>query len=264
MNVLALDLALARRIELAEAQAGAGAAEAMARFRPEADVAVERIAGGFAVYCGANSPVTQAVGLGLAGPVSEEDFDRLEGFYRSRNEPVRVETTPLADASLIEHFGKRHYRVTEFSNVMARPLCKQDEEMARLDAAETIAIERVATELVDLWTLTVAQGFAEHVPVTQEILDVMRAFASASNVECYLARVGGVVAGGGTIVIRDGIAGLFGASTLPVFRSRGVRTRSLPRAAGKHFATKRGAAEFLGAVHAGEIRARARCTRGGR
>src|SRR5262249_43093369 len=62
---LTLDRALSRRIELAEAQAAAAAAEALAEFRPNAGVAVARIAGGFAVYCGANSPVTQAVGLGL-------------------------------------------------------------------------------------------------------------------------------------------------------------------------------------------------------
>src|SRR4029077_19122462 len=78
--------------------------------------AVERIAGGFAIYCGAGSPVTQAVGLGLEGADSEEEFDRLEDFYRSRKEPVRVETCPLADASLVRHFGERGYRVTEFSN----------------------------------------------------------------------------------------------------------------------------------------------------
>jgi hypothetical protein len=60
--------------------------------------------------------------MGLDGPVSEEEFERLENFYRSRGEPVRVETCPLADASLLGHFGTRNYRVTEFSNVMALPL----------------------------------------------------------------------------------------------------------------------------------------------
>jgi GNAT superfamily N-acetyltransferase len=227
MTSLVLNLALARRIELAEAQAAASAAETLARLRPDIGVAVERVAGGFAVYCGANSPITQAVGLGLDGAVSDEEFDRLEEFYRRRNEPVRVEACPLADASLIEHFGKRHYRVTEFSNVMARPLCEQNRAALREAATNGINIERVPREQIDLWTLTVAQGFAEHVPVTQELLDVMRAFASATNVECYLARVEGAIAGGGTIVLHDGIAGLFGASTLPGFRNRGVQTALL-------------------------------------
>jgi hypothetical protein len=133
MSSLTLDLALSRRIELAEAQAAAAAAEALGAFRPDASVAVAGIAGGYAVYCGANSPVTQAVGLGLAGAVSEEEFDSLEQFYASRNEPVRVETSPLADHSLIDQFGKRHYRVTEFTNVMARPV---GEEVANTSICE--------------------------------------------------------------------------------------------------------------------------------
>src|SRR5271170_7926907 len=126
MSALVLDLALARRIELAEARAAVDGVETFERLRPGGSAAVEPIAGGYAVYCGANSPATQAIGLGLDGAVSEEEFDRLEAFYRSRGEPVRVETCPLADASLIEHFGRRKYRVTEFSNVMALLLCRAD------------------------------------------------------------------------------------------------------------------------------------------
>jgi hypothetical protein len=228
MTSLTLDRALSRRIELAEAQAAAAAAEALGAFRPDAGVAVRRIAGGFAVYCGASSPVTQAVGLGLDGAVGEEEFDALELFYASRKEPVRVETSPLADPSLIEQFGKRHYRVTEFTNVMARSTSETRHSSAVIsEAADGIRVERIAPEHIDLWNLTVAQGFAEHHPVNQEILDVMRAFASAPHVECYLARVDGAVAGGGTIILRDGIAGLFGASTLPAYRKRGVQTALL-------------------------------------
>jgi GNAT superfamily N-acetyltransferase len=227
VTVLSVDLALARRIELAEARAAVDGAKTFERLRPGGGAAVERIAGGFAVYCGANSPVTQAVGLGLDGAVSEEEFDRLEGFYGSRGETVRVETCPLADVSLIEHFGRRKYRVTEFSNVMARPLRASDSSNAGPDPPVGIKIERVAREQIDLWTLTVAQGFSENFPVTQEILDVMRMFAFGPNVECYLARVEGAVAGGATLAIREGVAGLFGASTLPAFRNRGVQTALL-------------------------------------
>ena len=222
-----LTLELARRVELAEARAAVDCAEARECLEPGGGAAVERVAGGFAVYCGANSPITQAVGLGLNGAVSDEEFAQLEEFYRRRNEPVRVETCPLADASLIAHFGKHGYRVTEFSNVMARPLCASDSTSAHMQMPVGVTIEHTGREQINLWTLTVSQGFSEHFPVTQEILTVMRMFASGPNVECYLARVNGAVAGGATLSIRDGIAGLFGASTLPSFRNRGVQTALL-------------------------------------
>jgi GNAT superfamily N-acetyltransferase len=227
MTGLVLDLDLARRIEFAEARAAVDGAETFARLCPESGAAVQGIAGGFAVYCGAHSPITQAVGLGLDGAVSEEEFDQLEQFYHARSESVRVETCPLAHLSLVEHFGRRKYRVTEFSNVMARGLCESEPLEMRVDPPAGIAIEMVSREQIDLWTLTVAQGFSDNFPVAREILQVMRMFAHGPNVECYLARVEGAVAGGGTLAIRDGVAGLFGASTLPAFRNRGVQTALL-------------------------------------
>ena len=222
MRCLLLDQSLAREIELAEAQAAVACVEKLQELKPEASGAVEPIAGGYAIYCGANSPVTQSVGLGLSGSVSAEEFDRLEKFYFSREEPVRVETCPLADASLFEQYSQRGYRVTEFSNVMALEVTEQ-----RSTVANGIEVRRAGRDELDLWTLTVSQGFSENFPVTQEILDVMRMFAMAKETECYLARIEGRVVGGATLALRGRIAGLFGASTLPEFRKRGVQTALL-------------------------------------
>lgn len=226
MRELELTVELARRVELAEAQVAAEAAEVLQRLRAKSGAAVKRVAGGFAVYFGPNSPITQAVGLGLDGPVSDEEFDRLEDFYRSRKEAVRVETCPLADPTFTEQFGKRGYRVTEFSNVMAKLLNCTDKWP---EPSRGVTIERAGGDQIELWTLTVSQGFAENFPVSQQVIEVMRMFASGPKTECYLARVDGKVAGGGTLAIHDGVAGLFGASTLPEARNRGVQTALLHR-----------------------------------
>jgi GNAT superfamily N-acetyltransferase len=224
MPNLILDLDLAREIELAEAHAAVNCAELTADSGMAAGVS--SIAGGYAVYCGAGNPVTQAVALGLHGPVSAEEFTRLEQFYFTRNEPVRVETCPLADPSLFEHYKERGYFVTEFSNVMVRPV-RNGAGSADLPENATIEIRRAGPGELDLWTMTVAQGFAEHYPVTQEILAVMKLFASTKNTECYLARINGRVVGGATLALRGRIAGLFGASTLLEYRNRGVQTALL-------------------------------------
>jgi GNAT superfamily N-acetyltransferase len=232
MQNLILDLDLAREIELAEAQAAVNCAEKAANSGVPTDVAP--IAGGYAIYCGAGNPVTQAVGLGLNGAVSPEDFTRLEHFYFSRNEPVRVETCPLADPTLFQHYKEHNYYVTEFSNVMIRPI-ENGAGAPTSPGNASIDIRRAAPDELDLWTMTVAQGFAENYPVTQEILSVMKQFASTKNTECYLARINGRIAGGATLAFRGRIAGLFGASTLLEFRNRGVQTALL------HFRLKRAA-----------------------
>jgi hypothetical protein len=148
-------------------------------------------------------------------------LDHLEAFYFARGDAARAELCPLADPSVVEQFGKRGYRVTEFSNVMARRL-EGTENLPPLPPGVTL--DRLPPDQTELWTQTVAQGFAEHFPVTAELLEVMQLFAQSSKTICFLARVEGQVAGGGCLALRDGIAGLFGASTLPAFRHRGVQT----------------------------------------
>ena len=49
----------------------------------------------------------------------------------------------------------------------------------------------------------------------------------ATGVECYLALVDGVLAGGGGLRTADGIAQLAGAATVPAHRRRGVQTALL-------------------------------------
>jgi len=223
MDFPLLDLALARRVEMAEAEAAVACARMVEALQPETKAAIASIAGGYAVYCGANSPVTQVVGVGLNGPVHEHEFDQLEDFYFSRKEPVRVETCPMADVTLMQHYKQRGYWVSEYTNVMVRPL-EAKEMWAPPDGVE---IRKASRKELDLWTLTVAQGFAEHYPVTKELLNVMKMFARGENAECYLARIEGRVVGGATLAVREGIAGLLGASTLPEFRKRGVQTTLL-------------------------------------
>lgn len=223
MQKLLLTLDLAREIEFAEAEAAVACAEMMATLASEQAAAVEKVAGGYAVYCGSNNPITQAVAVGLHGPVTSEEFDQLEQFYFDRREPVRIETCPLADPSLFELYRDRGYHVTEFSNVMARGI----ENGCALASPGEIKIRLARPDELDLWVMTVSQGFAENYPVTQELLAVMKMFARSKNTECYLARIDGRVVGGATLAVRGHIAGFFGASTLPDYRNRGVQTALL-------------------------------------
>jgi hypothetical protein len=79
-----IDLNLARRMEMAEARACRGCAESFHSMHPDFPVAVEEIAGGYAVFAGVDSPVTQAIGVGLNGEVSDAELDRLQDFFFGR------------------------------------------------------------------------------------------------------------------------------------------------------------------------------------
>jgi GNAT superfamily N-acetyltransferase len=220
-----IDLDLARRMEMAEANAGRACAEACQRLHPDYAVAVEEIAGGNAVFAGVDSPVTQAIGVGLHGPVSDAELDALGEFFHSRKAPAAVELCPLVEPSLYEKFAARNYRLLEVSNV----LLLDDLGSARIPDKLPLGVTVRATTSDEskLWTLTVAQGFAEQFPVTQPILDVMEGFCHRAGATAFLAFVDGVVAGGAVVSADQGVCGLFGASTLPAFRRRGVQSALL-------------------------------------
>jgi len=217
-------------VEVAEARTGLRCVEILPKRWPDCGAAFEEIAGGYALYSGPNSPLTQGVAMALDGPTTEAEFDRLESFFRERKEPVRAEMCPLADPLFLAQFGERGYRVTEYSNVMAKQLQREDSERSSKNAiTDGITTESLCDEDAQLWGSTVADGFAEQPPSIPEIVELMRTFALIPSVECYLARVAGEVAGGGAVSFCDDVAVLFAASTLPAFRGRGVQTALLQK-----------------------------------
>ena len=220
-----IDLDLARRVEMAEANAGRECAEACHRLHPDYPVALQEIAGGVAVFAGVDSPVTQAIGVGLRGPVSGGELDALGEFFHSRNAPAAVELCPLVEMSLYQKFAARNYRLLEVSNV----LLLDGLASARISEKSPpgVTVRAATPDESKLWTITVAQGFAEQFPVTQPILDVMEGSCYRATACCFLAFANGEVAGGAAVSVDRGVCGLFGASTLPAFRRKGVQSALL-------------------------------------
>ncbi|MGA8142886.1 MAG: GNAT family N-acetyltransferase [Candidatus Acidiferrales bacterium] len=217
-----VDMELARRLELAgHPDAIEEAADGVNIARPgrpgDARIAV---GGGIAEFRGVNSPVTQAEGLGLNGPVTDDDFERMEKFYRSRGSAVMMEVCPMADTSFVETLGKRGYRVVEFSNMLIREINPRETFQA---FAPGLSIRPTEPGESRLFAETVARGFADHFEPSEELISTMQSFFSGSGQISYLALLDGQPAGGGTLTIRKGIAGLFGTSTLPEFRRRGIQ-----------------------------------------
>ena len=174
------------------------------------------VAGGLAVFAGAESPLTCATGLGLYGPVPKTEIDRMETFFRARGARPAIDLCPLADPGLIELLGDRGYRPTEFNNVLVKPL---------LGAAipPPLRSREIATGESELWCRVVGQGFFEHGELTAEEMDVGRAIVSMPEARCFLAiSENGEAAGGGALTFRDGLATLFADSVVESCRRRGL------------------------------------------
>jgi GNAT superfamily N-acetyltransferase len=203
------DSALARRLEAAEAT------NARLCTGSAAGAAFLDIAGGCAIFVGADSPLTQTVGLGLNGPVTEGEIDSLEAFFRSRGADVSIDLCPLADPGLLEILSRRGYRATEFNNVLVK----------RIAGTQIVIAPRIRRALAaesDLWAHTVGRGFFDEGDLTTDEMDVGRTIFAMPGALCYLAvSPSGEPAGGGALAVHDGLATLFADSTIAAFRRQG-------------------------------------------
>jgi GNAT superfamily N-acetyltransferase len=214
------DLALARRVEAGQARAGMEYARARVRLDPRSGAAWEPIAGGFAVFAGVDSPLTRASGMGLHGPADGAEWDRMESFFHGRGAAARVEFCPLADPSLLEWLGRRRYHPVEFENILVLPLGPGGDGARPPDGE--IEVRRADPTEAEVWARTVAPGFYGPDPVGPEVLEMFTTLFHSAYAAGFLAWIDGRPAGGGAVLIYEGVATLCGASTLPSYRNRGV------------------------------------------
>lgn len=217
-------LALARRLERQEALGCVEYARSVAALDPSAATASFPLAGGFVAFSGPGGPLSRAVALGMTVPVTTEDLDRVEGFYRERGGPAQVDLCPLADRSLVDLLGERAYRISEFNSVLVKPLQAGHEDGVHPPGFE---VRETRPDEAELWSETVSAGFAGEDPLTPELVDVARPFFALASATPFLAFVDGAPAGGGLLVLREGLATLLATATVPAFRNRGVQTALL-------------------------------------
>jgi hypothetical protein len=226
LTQLHASLELARRVDRAEidfcALAGSvGAASGV--------VSLEA-GGGRALFGRPGSPLNKVLGLGLHGPVSDRELDRIESFYSERRAPVQIELCPLAASNVAPRLIARGYVVQAFENELARTMPRAANESAD---GEAVRVTLARPDQDKLWIQVTAEGFAAFEPpvgggAPGEVLgvDVMMEMMSQfahPRIRRYLAWVGDEPAGGGAAWTHEGVVGIFGTATLPAFRRRGVQ-----------------------------------------
>lgn len=225
------DIELAERIERAEAQLIALASESARRRRADTAGFVTHVAGGVASFAEAGSPFNKVAGLGFLGTPSAADLDAIEQAFAARDEPVQIEFSHLADPAMGELLTARGYRLVSFENVLGRSLRDEPERVT----PPGVEVRPSGDDEFEAWLDVVVNGVAH--PDTQGIpthedfptatVENAERDLAAAGVRPYLALLDGVIAGGGSLRLADGIAQLTGAATAPEHRRRGVQTALL-------------------------------------
>jgi GNAT superfamily N-acetyltransferase/ketosteroid isomerase-like protein len=224
------DIALAGRIERVEAQLIAQCNEAARRRAGTAGFVIP-VAGGVASFAGEGSPYNKVAGLGFGGVPDAAAFDEIEKAFADRGSAVRVELAHLADPAIGALLAGRGYRLESFENVLGRALTGEPERVMPPGVEVRLSDE----EESETWLDVVAEGSVhpdtQGVPWHEEfpreaIIAAERDSVAAGEVR-YAALRDGVIVGGATMRMAEGVAQLTGAATVPAHRRRGVQTALL-------------------------------------
>jgi hypothetical protein len=224
------DTALAGRIERVETQLITLCNEAARRRAGTAGFVIP-IAGGVASFAGEGSPYNKVAGLGFDGVPDPAALDEIEKAFAGFGSPVQVELAHLADPAVGALLAGRGYRLESFENVLGRALTGQLERVM----PPGIEVRPSGEAEFETWLDVVAEGSVhpdtQGVPWYEEfsreaIIGAERDSAAAGDVR-YAALRGGVIVGGATMRMAEGVAQLTGAATAPAHRRRGVQTALL-------------------------------------
>jgi GNAT superfamily N-acetyltransferase len=221
--MISADLALSKRLELAEALSCVRFAEARNRLFPESHACWKEFSGAFAVFDGIDSPCTQTFGVGLFARLTPVDLDAIEHFFLERHAPVLHEVSPFAGIPTLDLLCQRHYRPIELSSVLFRPV-----EAPVQPNTTNVSARVIRPEEADLWNDISVRGWGHEHPDLLGFLKEAGAISSGREQSVsFLAEVDGTPGAAGGLCIHEGVALFAGAATVPEMRRRGLQTALL-------------------------------------
>lgn len=214
------DLSLARRLEKAEANGNVLFVEARAKAFPESHAEWIEVAGTYAMFDGPTSPVSQTFCLGMFSPITTDDMEALELFFKRRGAEVFHEVSPLADASAPALLKERGYLPVEFSNVLFRPI--SIDVVISGSPNDKVKVDLTKESERQVWAETAFQGWSEYAEVSDFLREMGKVQACSKSLS-FLAKLDSEPIATGMISICDGVALLAGASTVPKARCQGAQ-----------------------------------------
>lgn len=232
-------LDLARIAHAEEARAAQGLAETADESRPWAGGTMGRGAPG--------NWSNHAVGVGLAGPVTQDAMLELLDFYHEKAIEPRLELTPFADPTLVDLCARHGFVTRLFENVFFRPLSPSEPVAAPSPAPpglHTAVIDPADDAAARAFLLAAMSGFYPPgvTPPEDDVRVAMRSVKHPRTLS-VAATLDGRIVGGGCMEVAQTPAGpvaaLFGLSVLPEHRRKGIQQALI--AARLRLAAERGA-----------------------
>lgn len=223
-----VDRELALRFEQLEARAAAELVALRALDLPGSGAETLHRAGATCTWFAHESVLSHVFGLGLDGPTADADFEAIEEFYRAKGDRrVKVELSPYARRDALARLGARGYALTSFEHLLARSLQPADAGLPADPRVDVRAIDAANPLECAEWVRVAGEGFFAPDEVPLELEGVFELTPRLPGTVALLARIDGQPAAAAAVSVRDGIAALFAAATLPAFRRTGAHNALL-------------------------------------
>ncbi len=214
------------RLELTPGELAAQYEAACVRARREfADEWIE-VAGGVAPRSTPGSWMNRAEGLGMTGPVSDDEIRRVVAWYSERGLPCRIKVCPYADEGLVPRLVEQGFRLKEFEQVFAvRVGGVGDVVAADLPRGlELRVLDRGDERAIGELSRVLAAAFAtQATPAVPSDLEYSARCMRRDRATTFGVYADGACVGGGGVEFDGDLAVLYGAAVSEGWRRRGVQ-----------------------------------------
>jgi ribosomal protein S18 acetylase RimI-like enzyme len=174
------------------------------------------IGAGTAIWTRPGWPLNRAVGYGAGRGLTREDIAALIAFYQDRQARAEVELAPYDPPSTLVRLGEAGFRPAWQRTRLVRDLAS-----APAPEALVVTVEPDG----ERWAELSSRCFNEGEPVDEQAFGrrIGALMLDLPATHGLVAHIDGKAVATGGVMLRDGIASLFGQATLPVWRGRGCQ-----------------------------------------
>lgn len=213
------ELPIARRIEAADVQIGRMLVRASAALYPREEASFVDLRGGY-YATGGESIAAEVVGMGLDGPVSDGELDRLMELLSARPAGASLRVASTAEPTLLPRLLMRGFSPVGTELCLARAVVLADKHAA---ATSGFSIQGLLPSRTTLWVSTVARALSGGREPPMDLERALRVSAAAEGFIGFFVVLGNEVIGAGGMMCVADIASLFAHATNEYARRRGVQ-----------------------------------------
>jgi hypothetical protein len=212
-----MDRELGRRLERAESSIGTSFIAVRQRLSPEVGATWHDFDGTYAIFDGADSPMTQTFGLGMYTDTTDDALAAIEAYFGERGAPAMHEVCSLAPTATMARLASRGYLPIEQSSVLVQEI---GEPVATTTPLRVRVIQPADHET---WVETSVGGWASEQQYANVIRRLAEVAAANDAMTHFLVERDGEPIATASLGVHGDIALFAGASTVPSGRGQGAQ-----------------------------------------